>query len=137
MRFPKRKKILVGVVLGISLGLWLYKEVMTPTAVKELRWVGKADPIADAKTALAQGRHSLRGIYGLGLSVPHSLADLPAKFSAAYGVDPIRGTTDGLLSDEHAFLVGQAAQYARAYNDYILTHYRPTTPAFPQPTFPP
>ena len=84
--------------------------------IKVLRWVDKADPIADYKVALAKGDHRLLAVRGLAVSLPGTApADLP-RYEAAYGVKQIEGTTDGLVNQEHRRLVQRATDYAMAYN---------------------
>ncbi len=104
------------------------QQTPVPEAVTRLRWLDGAKPEVDAQRALANGDHTLRGVYGLSLVIPGIPKPYDEQFyEAAYGVIPIEGTSDCLESDEHARLVSVAHEYAAIYNRYLLAHYQPPT----------
>jgi len=96
-----------------------------PEEVKILRWLDKANPVEDAKAALAKGDHRLRGVMGLTLTVP-GIESMESGYTLIdYGVKEIDGTTDGLINAEHGRLVSKAREYAETYNRYIVQAYKP------------
>jgi len=98
-----------------------------PDEVKILRWLDHANPVEDAKAALAKGDHRLRGVMGLALTVP-GIESMDSRYTLVdYGVKEIDGTTDGLINAEHGRLVLRAREYAEAYNRYIVQAYKPTS----------
>ena len=104
-------------VLALSVFACQFRE---SEEVKVLRWVEKADPIADVKAAISRGDHRLLAVRGLTVSLPGTdRNDLP-RYEAAYGVKQIEGTTDGLVNQEHGRLVQRATDYAKAYNLFMI-----------------
>ncbi|HJU83161.1 MAG TPA: hypothetical protein VJ600_03035 [Holophagaceae bacterium] len=96
-----------------------------PIEVRQLRWLEKADPIADAKVALVRGDHRLRAVRGFVVSIPGTDGKDFEFFKQTYGIDEIAGTSDDLVNAEHHRLVGLAYKYAETYNRQIRSHYRP------------
>jgi len=95
-----------------------------PQVIQELRWLDGANPVADAKAALAKGDHRLRAVHGLTTIIPGTDRKDFSSLEKKYGINPISGTTDGLLNDEHGGLVLLAAEYAEKYNRYIINEYK-------------
>jgi hypothetical protein len=91
-----------------------------PKAIQSLRWLEKADPIADAKKALAIGDHRLRAVNGLTVSIPGTDRKDFDSFQRKYGINAIEGTTDGLINKEHRRLALMAIKYSEIYNRQIL-----------------
>jgi hypothetical protein len=91
-------------------------------AVAKLQWVEHADPVLDARTALAHGDNRLLGVNGVTLGLPGADPDKQSSLAAQYGVRQIEGTSDALESPRHAELVKEAREYALRYNSVILAH---------------
>jgi len=107
----------------VTLAIGCHKQ--DPVEVQELRWLETADPIADAKSALAKGDHRLRAVYGLTVSIPGTDSKDFESFKQNYGIYEIAGTTDGLRNEEHGRLVLMAIKYSEAYNQHIINAYKP------------
>lgn len=101
--------------------------LLTPVAIRyrkrnilgitpELERIDTADAAADARNAIARGDFHFAGIFGLGLSAPGVDSGLQLK----YGVKPIKGTSDCILSKEQGRLQLKAEQYAMEYNTVVL-----------------
>jgi hypothetical protein len=91
-------------------------------AVAKLRWVEEADPVLDARTALAHGDDRLLSVNGVALVVPGTDPAKQSSYAAQYGVRAIDGTGDALESQRQATLVKEATEYAVRYNSYMLAH---------------
>jgi hypothetical protein len=98
--------------------------VPTIPEIAQLQWVVHADPVADAKKALASGQHTLLAVWGVTWLIPGVSEPEKAEYRQRYGVKFIEGTGDVLYSEEHARLVRQAYSYAMAYNRHILSQLR-------------
>lgn len=96
-----------------------------PPEVRELRWIETADPVADAKAALAKGDHRLRAIRGLGITLPGTDSMALERLYRDYGINEIEGTTDSFENAEHHRLNEMAYRYAEVYNRQILQGYQP------------
>ena len=92
----------------------------SPSQVEKLRWLEQANPIQDATQAFNQGDHRLRAVYGYTLEIPGVTKEEYVEYKNRYGVNPIEGTSDSLLSDEHAQLNKLAYDYAIQYNKTII-----------------
>jgi hypothetical protein len=88
--------------------------------IKVLRWVEKADPIADVKAAISKGDHRLLAVRGLTISLPGLDDGDLSRYEATYGVKQIEGTTDALVNQKHGQLVQRASDYAKAYNLFMI-----------------
>ena len=107
----------------VTLAIGCHKQA--PVEVQELRWLETADPIADARTAMAKGDHRLRAVYGLSVSIPGTDRKDFDTFKQIYGINEIEGTTDSLHDEEHGRLVLMAVKYAETYNQHIISAYKP------------
>ena len=90
-----------------------------PKAILQLQWLEKANPVNDAKEAISNGDFRLRGVYGFTMILP-GVGDDRFKYEKTPGINPIEGTSDGLINDEHARLNDLALKYAEQYNQVIL-----------------
>jgi hypothetical protein len=91
-------------------------------SVKKLKWLESAKPEVDAKKAIIQKDFRLRAIYGYVLMIPGVNQKNWIKYENKYGVNPIEGTSDNLINDEHARLQKLASEYALKYNKMILNY---------------
>ena len=91
-------------------------------SVKKLKWLESANPKVDAKKAITQKDFRLRAIYGYVLMIPGVNQENWIKYENKYGVNPIEGTSDNLINDEHARLQKLASEYALEYNKIILNY---------------
>jgi hypothetical protein len=118
---PTRPLLQVAIVLATST-FGCYARV--PEDVLLLRWLKKADPIADAKMALAKGDHRLRAVYGLTVFIPGTNSKDFPSLKQHYGINIIEGTSDCIISKEHGQLVELAYQYSKTYNLYLLDKHK-------------
>jgi hypothetical protein len=99
-----------------------------PSQVKKLRWLHQANPTADADTAIARRDYRLRGVYGLTLSIPGTEPSMKFELEKRYGVNPIEGTSDNRVNQEHSRLIELAHSYASTYNRRITSKSNPNLP---------
>ena len=93
--------------------------------VEQLRWVEKADPIADASAAVARNDFVLLGIRGYTWTIPGVDEAKKFEYREKYGMRLIEGTDDVVLGPEHLRLIGLSRGYAERYNQYVLSHSQP------------
>ena len=93
--------------------------------VQVMKWLDKADPVKDARQALAKGDHTLRAVCGLGVSIPGTNQNDYERLKEQFGFTAIEGTSDCLVSEEHHRLNAKAYSYAEAYNRYIMKEFKP------------
>jgi hypothetical protein len=84
-------------------------------ALRRYLAVSPADRLAEA---LTNADTRFLGVSGLTMSVP-SVDDAPRAIREGR-VHSIPGTTDAVISEEHADLVQRASRYAGAYNALLL-----------------
>lgn len=89
-------------------------------AVEKLKWLESANPEVDAKKAIIEKDFRLRAIYGYVLMIPGVNQKNWIKYENKYGLNPIEGTSDNLINDEHARLQKLASKYAFKYNKIIF-----------------
>jgi hypothetical protein len=90
--------------------------------VEKLKWLESANPELDAKKAIDRKDFRLRAIYGYVLSVPGVGQRDYDEYKRTFGFNPIEGTSDSLISGEHARLNQLASEYAFRYNKVILNY---------------
>jgi len=90
--------------------------------VEKLKWLESANPELDAKKAIDRKDFRLRAIYGYVLSVPGVDQRDYDEYKRTFGFNPIEGTSDSLISEEHARLNQLASEYAFRYNKVILNY---------------
>jgi len=90
--------------------------------VEELKWLESANPELDAKRAIDRKDFRLRAVYGYVLSVPGVDQRNYDEYKKTFGFNPIEGTSDSLISPEHARLNQLASEYAFRYNKVILNY---------------
>jgi len=88
--------------------------------VAQLKWITKADPVADARRALAAGDLRLIAVYGVTWSIPGVAWDKKQQYRQQFGVKFIEGTGDAFVSQEHYRLAVKAGEYAKSYNLFVL-----------------
>ncbi|HUX89794.1 MAG TPA: hypothetical protein VMV48_03795 [Gallionellaceae bacterium] len=93
-----------------------------PEEVRQLRWVQQANPIVDAKAAVARNDFVLLGVLGYTWSIPGIQEEKKFVFREKYGVKLLEGTSDVILGTEHGRLIKLATEYAEKYNQYVLSH---------------
>jgi len=91
-----------------------------PVEVQQLRWIERANPIADAKEAISKRDFKLRAVCGAGLSIPGVDFKQYELIQNRHGYSILEGTSDVIVSEEHLRLVHQAYIYAETYNRYII-----------------
>jgi hypothetical protein len=94
------------------------------------------DPVADLRafiavpvkdrmeSALGAGDLRFLGVYGYAHEVPGVPKSESDRISKN-GILPIPGTSDALVSEEHAILNDEAREYASQYNALLLGHVKP------------
>ncbi len=85
--------------------------------VEKLKWLESANPELDAKKAIDRKDFRLRVIYRYVLSVPGVDQRDYHEHNKTFGFNPIEGTSDSLVSGEHARLNQLASEYACRYNN--------------------
>ena len=90
--------------------------------VEPLRWVEKADPIADAKAAIERKDFALLSVRGYTWRIPGVEESKKFEYGEKYGKRFIEGTDDVVLGAEHQRLIKLATKYAEKYNRYVLTY---------------
>ena len=93
-------------------------------SVEKLKWLESANPELDAKNAIDRKDFRLRAIYGYVLSVPAVDQRDYDEYKKTFGFNPIEGTSDSLISSDHARLNQLASEYALRYNKVILKYKR-------------
>ena len=113
--------------LFIHLGMFSYAIAgeVSPDPVEKLKWLESANPEMDAKKAIAEKDFRLRAIYGYVLMIPGVNQEDWIEYEKTYGLNPIEGTSDSLINEEHARLQKLASEYALKYNKVILNHKKP------------
>lgn len=89
--------------------------------IEQLRWIETADPVSDAKKAILVKDFRLVGLDGFTWTIPGVPGNDQFRMRDKYGLRIIEGTGDVISSDEHMRLLGRAREYARAYNEYLLS----------------
>ena len=90
--------------------------------VRQLRWVQQANPIADAKAAVARKNFVLLGVRGYTWLIPGTEDSKKIEYREKYGVKLLEGAGDVILGEEHGHLIELAIEYAKKYNQYVLSH---------------
>jgi len=93
-----------------------------PDLVKQLQWVEKADPLADAKKAVDRREFTLLGVDGYTWTIPGIEDSKKFELRKKYGLKIIEGTSDVVQGEEQKRLQGLATEYAKKYNLYLLDH---------------
>ena len=94
----------------------------SPDPVKQLKWLESANPENDAKKAIEEKDFRLRATYGYVLEIPGVDSKDWIEYEKTYGVNPIEGTSDSLINNEHICLSKLVHEYATKYNKFILKH---------------
>lgn len=93
-----------------------------PEEVRQLQWVQRANPITDAKAAVERKDFVLLGVYGYTWSIPGIEESKKFEYREKYGVKLLDGTGDVILGAEHGHLIKLATDYAKKYNQYVISH---------------
>ena len=94
-------------------------------AVSLLRWLDTADPVADAKRAIDQGRPALLTLGGRGASLPGIAPERQSRLTLKCPLRPLRGATDTVRGDSHLRYLQRARDYAARYNRAMLAFCSP------------
>jgi len=89
-------------------------------AVALLKWVDTADPVADAKRAVAEKRPVLLILGGRGAPAPGVSPELRSSLSAKCPVQVLPGATDTVHGNTHLNYLQRARDYAEKYNRELL-----------------
>ena len=118
----------VLIVAFVSIFLIVQPFLVSGQAVKDpiekLKWLESADAIANARQAISKKDFRLRAIYGYRLIVPGADESKFDEYREKFGFNPIDGTSDTLLNEEHGRLNRLAFEYAQAYNKEILKFHK-------------
>jgi uncharacterized protein (DUF924 family) len=99
-------------------------EKSEPEVVTKLRWLDKADAIADANAAFAKKHYALKAVNGYTTDVPGADSPNVAQVLQQFGHEVIEGTSDMYESDEHGKLVEKAYAYAKGYNMQMAAQWK-------------
>jgi len=94
----------------------------TNNFIEKLKWIELANPEDDAKSSIVRKDFRLRAIYGYSVEIPGVAQEDYDKVKKKFGINPIKGTSDSIVSSEHARLNQLASEYALKYNMVILNH---------------
>jgi hypothetical protein len=94
-------------------------------AVSALKWLDAADPIADARRAIAEKRPVLLTLGGRGAPTPGISADERARLETKCPTRVLPGATDVVRGDTHFDYLKRARQYAEQYNREVAAHCAP------------
>jgi hypothetical protein len=94
-------------------------------AVAPLRWLDTADPVADSKRAIDQGRPTLLSLGGRGASLPGMAPELRSQLTRKCPVRVLPGATDMVRGDAHLRYLQRAHDYAERYNRAMLAFCSP------------
>ena len=114
-------KFLAALLLAFTT-LSVCAAVTEPEEVGQLQWVQQANPIVDAKAAVAKKNFVLLGDRGYTWSIPGTDESKKFEYREKYGVKLLEGTGDVILGAEHGHLIKLATEYAKKYNQYVLSH---------------
>lgn len=109
-------------LLGLSFTIPVVAEDAIEDDVSQLQWLKKADPIADASKAIDAKNYKLFAVAEYTWTIPGVSEENKFEYRDKYGITIIKGTSDVVLSSEHAKLIQLAAVYARKYNLQIMKH---------------
>ena len=87
---------------------------------RKLSWIEKADPIHDAQKAMKDGNKKYAVIYGYAYMAP-GVESEESEIIASKNFFAIDGTSDDLCSDLHKKRNDMAFEYAKKYNQYLLS----------------
>ena len=113
---------LIAVLICAFSAIPIYAADLVQDEVQQLRWVERADPIADAKAAIERRDFVLLGVRGYTWLIPGVEEPQKFEYRDKYGMKLIEGTDDVVLWPEHQRLIRLATKYAEIYNLYILSH---------------
>jgi len=94
-------------------------------AVSLLRWLDGADPVADSKRAIDQGRPALLTLGGRGASPPGIAPERQSRLALKCPLRPLPGATDVVRGDSHLRYLRRARDYAARYNQAMLAYCSP------------
>ena len=92
------------------------------SAIEALSWVEDADPVADAKKAIARKDLKFLNTGTRGLSVPGVDEDKVKSLVDACGVVLLKGNGDVVFGDTHLEYLNKAMAYAEKYNQVIAEY---------------
>ena len=90
--------------------------------IEKLRWVEKADAVADANTAIEKKDFRFLGIAGYTITFPGIPQEKQQELTNKYGSIIIEGTGDVVEGEEHIRLISLAKAYAETYNAFIINN---------------
>jgi hypothetical protein len=91
-------------------------------AVGLLQWLDTADPVADAKRAIAERRPVLLMLGGRGAPIPGVPPEQRARLIAKCPIDILPGATDTVHGDTHLKYLQRAQAYAEQFNRTMLAY---------------
>lgn len=94
-------------------------------AVALLRWLDRADPVADSKRAIDQERPTLLTLGGRGASLPGIAPERQSHLTRKCPVRVLPGATDMVRGDTHLRYLQRAHDYAERYNRAMLAFCSP------------
>jgi len=93
-------------------------ETLQDQIVKKMGWLYAAKPDQDFRAAIKRKDYRFIGVYGYVVYVPE--VNPTCISDEKKDVKPIEGTSDTVLSYEHAKLIAIAQVYAKYYNFHML-----------------
>ncbi|WP_150131379.1 hypothetical protein [Caulobacter mirabilis] len=114
-----RREMLLGCVVVMISGC----ERSGPSLAQRqhLRSLDIAQAESDARHAASRGDYALLGIGGVGTYVPGIPDGMRLDYLSPSDVRIIHGTSDMISDDEHRALQNKARNYAKRYNETMVT----------------
>lgn len=124
-----RRIPLIFLLLSFCLGVYSFAIAgeTSPDPVTQLKWLESANPENDAKKAIKEKDFRLMAVYGYALEIPGVDPKYGIEYKKIYGINPIEGTSDFLISKEHMRLSKLAHEYAAKYNKAVLKYKKSET----------
>ena len=125
-----KRVLVVGIPIVCVIGIAIYffaSRGKTPSpndaqALAHLRWVEGAQPDRDVQAAIEHSDFKFLSVGGYAVYEPGINRTSDQTFVRPFGTRFLNGTSDYLLSKEHARLNSMAVSYAERYNMLLLEH---------------
>lgn len=86
-------------------------------------WLDSAEATTDARKALKNGDTRLWAVREIVLYLPGIEGEDKKLMAEKYGYRVVEGTSDGLVTGEHARLNTKAKEYAEKYNACVISNH--------------
>ena len=115
-----RVKFTVLAVMGMLCSCSTKETDWCQNEVEKLVWIELADPVVDAKIAIAEKNLKFMAVHGIAIDIPGLGKNDSSVAYSNNNYAAIEGTGDDLCSEKHAQLDNLATSYAKTYNQTIV-----------------